>query len=212
MGGPSQHLRGWEAQSCHRAPGPGGIWFRRRRVPSWQKQSSTIPPQTAGAARDIAAVGVSAGRDSCSTSPSIRLSTPRGDRRTRRWVHPVRSFPGAAASQAVKSRPHQASAATSRSRTAPDRSGKLRRIADSSWATIRTTILDDNTSVESRVGRSLRNNRANILSEYPSLAPAAYNREPGDRNPNLFSYYLGGIAVLRSRYRQFRDTSIARSR
>jgi hypothetical protein len=72
--------------------------------------------------------------------------------------------------------------------------------------------LDDNTSVESRVGRSLRNNRANILSEYPSLAPAAYNREPGDRNPNLFSYYLGGIAVLRSRYRQFRDTSIARSR
>src|SRR5580693_2704391 len=66
------------------------------------------------------------------------------------------------------------------------------------------------------VGRLLANNQANnpadILSEYSQPPWHHVQPEPGDRNPNLFSYYLGGIAVLSSRYRQFRDTSIARSR
>src|ERR1700679_69225 len=66
--------------------------------------------------------------------------------------------------------------------------------------------------VELCVGRLLANHPAYILSEYSQPPWHHVQPEPGDRNPNLFSYYLGGIAVLSSRYRQFRDTSIARSR
>ena len=50
------------------------------------------------------------------------------------------------------------------------------------------------------------------LANTPAVGAPTYNREPEDWNPNLFSYYLGGIAVLSSRYRQFGNTSIARSR
>jgi hypothetical protein len=82
------------------------------------------------------------------------------------------------------------------------------------------TITNKKYLVELCIGRLLTkpkqltqvNDPADILSECSQPPRHHMQPEPGDRNPNLFSYYLGGIAVLSSRYRQFRDTRIARSR
>jgi hypothetical protein len=154
--------REWEVQSSHPVPKPGGTSFRRRGVASWPERSSTIPPQTADAARDSAAGGACAERDSCSASRSARPSRPRrfhpqGGPVTKSLTGPLtRRFPelGArlnpspdgtspasrAGRQAANSCSHRPLAAPLRPRTIPDRSGKLHRIADNSWVTIRTTI------------------------------------------------------------------------
>jgi hypothetical protein len=173
-------LRGRAVESSDPAPTPGGIRFRRR-GPSWPERSPTIPRQTAGATRDTAAGEACGGRDSCSASPSVRLSTPKRShpacrrvphfsrfcekwgfprqacqsptlrqaqgrlsrQRREKWgarLSPVRLFPGRVGLRTTDSRSRRAPAAASRSRTVPDRSGKLHRIADNSWVTIRTTI------------------------------------------------------------------------
>ena len=159
---PTRLLRGWEVQSYRRAPTPGGIRSRSLPVPNWRARNSTNPPQTVDAARDIAEGEACGGHDSCSASRSVRLSRPRESHRAggrvphfsrsgqalsqrrEKWgarLSPVRLFPGRVGSQAASSHSHRPSAAASRQRTVPDRSGKFHRIADNSWVTIRTIAL-----------------------------------------------------------------------